>query len=62
MGVLSKRVMLDGGARHTEIVQLLVSAGASVNLADAKGVTPLTHARQRGYERIAGILEKARAR
>ena len=55
-------ILGDGGARHTEVVRLLVGAGASVNLADAKGVTPLTHARQKGYERIVHILAKAGAR
>ncbi len=60
--LLEAIILGDGGARHTEIVRLLVGAGASVNLADAKGVTPLTHARQRGYERIVRILEKAGAR
>ena len=39
----------DGGPRHTEVVRLLVEAGADVNLADGEGVTPLAHARQRGY-------------
>jgi uncharacterized protein len=60
--LLEAIILGDGGARHTEIVRLLVGAGASVSLADAKGVTPLTHARQRGYERIVRILEKACAR
>jgi hypothetical protein len=33
-----------------------------VNLADGEGVTPLEHARQRGYEGIARILQAAGAR
>jgi hypothetical protein len=52
----------DGGERHTEVVRLLVGAGADVNLADGDGTTPLAHARQRGFETIAGILERAGAR
>ncbi|MCX6050817.1 MAG: ankyrin repeat domain-containing protein [Chloroflexi bacterium] len=52
----------DGGPRHTEVVRLLVKAGANVNLADGSGVTPLAHARQHGYTAIIAILEAAGAR
>ncbi len=52
----------DGGPRHTEIVRLLVAAGANVNLPDRDGVTPLFHARQRGYAEMIRILEAAGAR
>lgn len=52
----------NGGQAHTEIVRLLVKAGADVNLADGDGVTPLQHARQRGYTRIEQILTAAGAR
>ncbi|MFT4040424.1 MAG: DNA mismatch endonuclease Vsr [Thermomicrobiales bacterium] len=52
----------DGGPVHTEIVQALVDAGADVNLADGDGVTPLQHARQRGYTAMVAILEAAGAR
>ncbi len=52
----------DGGPRHTEVVRLLVEAGANVNLADGQGVTPLAHARKRGYSQIAAILQAAGAR
>jgi hypothetical protein len=51
----------DGGPRHTEVVRLLVDAGADVNLADGSGVTPLAHARQRGFGEMAAILESAGA-
>lgn len=52
-------VLSDGGPRHVEIVELLVKAGADVNIADKDGITPLTHARQRGYTAIVKILEAA---
>lgn len=48
--------------RHQRIVELLVEAGANVNLADGKGETPLRHARSRGYRAIEKILIAAGAR
>ena len=55
-------VLGDGGARHTEIVRLLIAAGADLQLADSRGVSPLALARNRGYGNIAAILESAGAR
>ena len=55
-------VLGDGGPRHTEIVRLLVAAGANVNIPDRDGVTPLGHARQRGYAEMVRILEAAGAK
>ena len=48
--LLEAIILGDGGAAHTQIVQMLVSAGARTNLADRDGVTPLGHARSRGSE------------
>ncbi len=50
-------VLGDGGARHTEIVRLLLEAGADPDLADASGTTPVELARGRGYTAIAGLIE-----
>ncbi|HSD54499.1 MAG TPA: ankyrin repeat domain-containing protein [Burkholderiales bacterium] len=55
-------VLGDGGKRHTETLRALVQAGANVNIPDRAGITPLAHARGRGYKEMAQILEKARAR
>jgi uncharacterized protein len=55
-------ILGDGGPAHTEIVRLLVSAGADVNIADRERVTPLMHARQRGYAEMVRILTAAGAR
>ncbi|MGH7308081.1 MAG: ankyrin repeat domain-containing protein [Candidatus Rokuibacteriota bacterium] len=52
-------VLGDGGRRHVETVRALVQAGARADLADRQGVTPLAHARQRGYREMADILEAA---
>ena len=60
--LLEAIILGDGGPRHTQVVRLLVEAGADVNLADNEGVTPLEHARERGYEEIERILENAGAR
>jgi uncharacterized protein len=60
--LLEAIILGDGGRSNTEVVRLLVGAGANVNLADGEGVTPLEHARRRGYEEIVRILQSANAR
>ena len=60
--LLEAIVLSDGGPRHQEIVGLLVTAGADVNLSDRQGVTPLQHARRSGFEVIAHVLESHGAR
>jgi len=55
-------VLGDGGNNHTETLRALVSAGADVNIADRSGVTPLQHARNRGFAAMVKILESAGAR
>jgi ankyrin repeat protein len=50
-------VLGDGGPNHQEVVRLLVDAGADRSIADRDGVTPLAHARARGYAGIARLLE-----
>ncbi len=54
--LLEAIILGDGEERHTQVVSLLVDAGANVNLADGEGVTPLAHAQASGYEEIAEIL------
>ena len=57
--LLEAVILGDGGPDHQEIVRILLDAGADPALADDGGVTPLQHARQRGYDEIAAILEPA---
>ena len=57
--LLEAIVLGEGGRAHTETVRALVDAGADVAIADGDGVTPLAHARERGYEAIAAILRAA---
>jgi ankyrin repeat protein len=55
-------VLGQGGPRHVATLQALVDAGASTQLADREGRTPLALARSRGYEPMVAILLKAGAR
>jgi len=55
--LLETVILSDGGARHQKIVQLLVDAGADVNIGDFLGITPLKHARLKGFTAIVKTLE-----
>jgi uncharacterized protein len=52
-------VLGDGGERHTAVVKALVEAGATINLADRNGKTPLALAMDRSYEEMIEILKQA---
>ena len=60
--LLEAIILGEGGREHSEIVQLLIDAGADVNIGDGAGVLPLSHARQRGFTEIVRMLEAAGAR
>ena len=47
--VIEAVVLGDGGPDHQAVLDALLSAGANRELADRSGVTPLQHARARGY-------------
>jgi ankyrin repeat protein len=49
-------ILGDGGPRHVETVRHLVEAGARQDLSDRQGVTPLDHARSRGYAPMVQLL------
>jgi ankyrin repeat protein len=59
--LLEAIILSDGGPRHVHIVRQLIDAKADVNLADGDGVTPLHHARRRGYREIESMLLAAGA-
>ena len=54
--LLEAVILSDGGPVHQQIVQILVDHGARRDLGDIDGVTPLEHARMRGYEEMVRIL------
>ncbi len=60
--LLEAVVLSDGGERHQRIVQLLLDHGADPAIADKDGVTPLQHARNRGFKQIERMLLVAEAR
>lgn len=60
--LLEAVILTDGGPVYQEIVADLIKGGADVNLADGEGVTPLAHARARGYAEIGKLLEASGAR
>lgn len=57
--LLEAIVLSNGDVRHQRVVQLLVDHGADVTIADKDGVTPLQHARSRGFIEIERILAAA---
>ncbi|HEY0854474.1 MAG TPA: ankyrin repeat domain-containing protein [Devosia sp.] len=60
--LLEAVILTDGGPVHQEIVRDLIAGGANVNLPDGQGVTPLSHAKARGFTEIVKLLEAAGAR
>jgi ankyrin repeat protein len=47
---------------HAEVLNALLDAGADPNIADRGGVTPLAHARARGYGGMVRLLQAKNAR
>ncbi|MER6998166.1 ankyrin repeat domain-containing protein [Streptomyces sp. NPDC000410] len=58
--LLEAVILGDGGRAHLEIVELLITAGATPHLPDGDGVTALEHAERRGFTEIAGLLTAVR--
>jgi len=60
--LLEAIILGDGGERHTEVVRLLVGAGADLNLPDKDGTSPLAHAKSKKFSYIIEILENSGAK
>ncbi len=60
--VIESIVLGNGGPSHQQTLGALLSAGASTQLADRNGATPLQLARSRGFGEMVRLLEKAGAR
>jgi len=54
--LLEAIVLNDGGTRQQEIVRLLLKHGANPDMTDKYGKTPLTLAREKGYQQIVDLL------
>lgn len=50
-------VLSQGGPRDVEVTRLVLEAGANPNIADKEGVSPLAHAKKRGFKEIARLIE-----
>ena len=60
--LLEAIILGDGGEGHTQVVSMLVDAGADVNLPDRDGHSPLAHAQSKSQREIINILRQAGAR
>ena len=60
--VIEAIVLGDGGPRHQATLKALLDAGASTQLTDRSGATPLQLARARGYGTMVQMLQAAGAR
>lgn len=54
--LLEAIVLSNGGKSQQEIVRLLLAHGADKNIADRNGITPLEHAKKRGFKELVDIL------
>jgi ankyrin repeat protein len=60
--LLEAIILNDGDEIQQQTVQLLIDYGADVNIPDKNNVTPLQHAREKGFKEIEQILLKAGAK
>lgn len=51
-------VLGDGSKKYQEIVQILKDAGSKMDIPDNDGVTPLQHAKNRGFDEIVKIIQE----
>ncbi len=56
--LLEAVILGDGGPVYQEIVKLLLAGGADAGIADKDSVTPLAHAKSRGFTEIVRLIEQ----
>ena len=59
--LIASIVLGNGGARHQECLRALLAAGASHQLTDRQGTTPLQLAKSRGFREMVQMLEQSGA-
>ncbi|CAM3238665.1 ankyrin repeat domain-containing protein [Paenibacillus taichungensis] len=60
--LLEAIILNDGNKIQQQTIQLLIDHGADVNLSDHDGVSPLIHAKNKGFKEIEAILVRAGAK
>lgn len=60
--LLEAIILNDGNAQQQETIQILIDHGADVNISDRDGVSPLSHAQNKGFKEIEDILVQAGAK
>ncbi|SDC59330.1 hypothetical protein SAMN05428987_1936 [Paenibacillus sp. CF095] len=60
--LLEAIILNDGNAQQQETIQLLIDHGADVNIPDRDGLSPLSHAKNKGFKEIEDILVQAGAK
>lgn len=50
-------VLGNGGPDHTETARLLIEAGADQSIGDSQGMTPLEHAKSRGFSDMVPLFD-----
>lgn len=55
-------ILSNGGKTQQDTIKLLIEHGADVNIPDSEGITPLQHAKARGFTEIRDILLQAGAK
>ncbi|MES1039936.1 ankyrin repeat domain-containing protein [Peribacillus simplex] len=60
--LLEAIILNDGDGKQQQTVQLLIDHGADVNIPDNSSMTPLQHAREKGFKEIEQILLSAGAK
>ena len=60
--LLEAIILNNGNQIQQQTVQILIDHGADVNLTDNENVSPLQHAREKGFKEIEAILLKAGAK